>query len=372
MHASVEKSRPCTCEKHGFYYQDAESSPLPRKLSQKQAFEVDASHKERRKLFSPLPLGIVDGDGRERRQGKGYDKEDVNSVPSVAFDADNPHTDLRESQFKKAVAHLHTLQLLASSYYSRLMSTNTLSLNRRLRRTFEISELTHLSNTIISNIMGDIQSMPSHFTDKFAYPKIPFPNDTQTSSKLDDSPPLIVVQQLASTISCILAEIGHLRKTVNEVGLAYVTKMEEMGLKDAQSLLSAAAITSPTPSSTSSSPSLPPSKSLMRASTLKYFRRRQQHPDPINPSNANIAPQSIPSGKLLAIPQQKRVSFEPVKEVHTAALRISRPTPPCTSNSSSTVSHSLDALFHAHDHSLSDLGPKKSNYGGGERDCQLM
>jgi hypothetical protein len=58
---------------------------------------------------------------------------------------------------------LNLWQSMVSQFLSRLLATNTTTLNRRLRKTFEMQELTNLSNSLIDNILVDIENMKHRF-----------------------------------------------------------------------------------------------------------------------------------------------------------------------------------------------------------------
>ncbi|KAJ3086196.1 hypothetical protein HK102_013423, partial [Quaeritorhiza haematococci] len=64
---------------------------------------------------------------------------------------------------RNALSHIRSLCVMTRSINNRLQSTDTRSLNRRLRRAFDINELTALSNELIENVMVDVESLGERF-----------------------------------------------------------------------------------------------------------------------------------------------------------------------------------------------------------------
>jgi hypothetical protein len=138
------------------------------------------------------------------------------SSPSPPFDGQfqlDPNAD----EMTVIKTHLKLVTTLASHYFNRLQNTNTLALNRRLRRAFDIEELSALSNSIIDNIIRDVQNMPKRF-----------PEAGEEGN---------VIGPVVKIVIALLKEIGKQRKTVNEYGTAYVSKLEALGRKEAEERL---------------------------------------------------------------------------------------------------------------------------------------
>jgi hypothetical protein len=112
------------------------------------------------------------------------------------------------------VVQIQRLSDLLKHYHQRLHQSNTLTLNRRLRRAFDIDDLSQLSNAVIDNTLRDVQLMQERFAN---YP--------------DLMPLLDIVGQLVT-------EYGRLKKTMNEVGSAYVAKVNEMSRREADEMMS--------------------------------------------------------------------------------------------------------------------------------------
>lgn len=104
---------------------------------------------------------------------------------------------------------------LCRNYAQRLAHTNTMTLNRKLRRAFDMQELTHLSNAIIDNILHDIECMHKRFP-----------------SAQQDSAVGPHMAQLVRVAVDLLTENAQQRKTMNELGLAFVSKLEVQGQQE--------------------------------------------------------------------------------------------------------------------------------------------
>ncbi|CAG8505852.1 7405_t:CDS:2, partial [Scutellospora calospora] len=71
-----------------------------------------------------------------------------------------------ESQFTESLQNQNPYQLLfnlASHIMDRMKGTDLMALNRRLKRTFDILELTDLSNNLIENILNDVEVFRERF-----------------------------------------------------------------------------------------------------------------------------------------------------------------------------------------------------------------
>ncbi|KAI9027139.1 hypothetical protein CLU79DRAFT_25229 [Phycomyces nitens] len=111
------------------------------------------------------------------------------------------------------------LQEHVSQTLQRLVATDIRALNRRLRRTFDIFELSSMSNSIIENILTDVGALSSRFIwvqDEISY------NHNESLNAF--FPILRLFQDL-------LQEMGQLRSTMNELQVEYVKKVEEYGQK---------------------------------------------------------------------------------------------------------------------------------------------
>ncbi|KAI9277588.1 hypothetical protein BY458DRAFT_504516 [Sporodiniella umbellata] len=98
---------------------------------------------------------------------------------------------------------------------NRFQDTNLIVLNRRLKRTFDIVEISRMSNAVIENIMGDIGALETHFL----------------WLREEDDPHLFSFFSFLQALKDALQELGSLKQTINELQMAYVQKVEENELR---------------------------------------------------------------------------------------------------------------------------------------------
>jgi hypothetical protein len=110
------------------------------------------------------------------------------------------------------------LASLISHALQRISSTNTLALNRRLRKTFDLPSLSQISNSILEHIQKDVENYGENFP----------------ANSLLLSEPFGI---LYSVTCSILQEIISLRKRINEIETAYFLKMDEISKTELNSRL---------------------------------------------------------------------------------------------------------------------------------------
>ncbi|KAJ3214916.1 hypothetical protein HDU67_001065 [Dinochytrium kinnereticum] len=121
--------------------------------------------------------------------------------------------------------YLRTLHTLALSIHGRLGSADTVAMNRRLRRAFDLADLTRLSQSVISNISSDIQTLTARFPP-------PEPRPTPSSQSNSDEAGSIVFP-IVTLVQGLLADIALLRSTLNDLSLAYYERVKERALEAA-------------------------------------------------------------------------------------------------------------------------------------------
>lgn len=99
------------------------------------------------------------------------------------------------------------LQEQVAHIIERLRGSDIRALNRRLKRAFDIAELSNMSNSIIDNILMDVDTLESRFLWVESSHDLFFP--------------------ILDLFKDILKETGILRSTVNELQVEYVKKVEE-------------------------------------------------------------------------------------------------------------------------------------------------
>ncbi|KAK4519380.1 uncharacterized protein ATC70_009615 [Mucor velutinosus] len=106
------------------------------------------------------------------------------------------------------------LQEHVTQVLDRLRGSDIRALNRRLKRAFEITELSNMSNSIIDNILMDVDILDTRFL---------WVNTADTDT--------LAFFPLVDLLKDMLKELGILRNTMNELQVEYVKKVEESGLR---------------------------------------------------------------------------------------------------------------------------------------------
>lgn len=112
------------------------------------------------------------------------------------------------------------LQEHVTQVLDRLRGSDILALNRRLKRAFDITELSSMSNSVIDNILMDIDTLESRFL------WIKTTNDEEESNS-----DLLAFFPLVDLLKDMLKELGILRTTMNELQVEYVKKVEESEIR---------------------------------------------------------------------------------------------------------------------------------------------
>ncbi|KAM3578328.1 hypothetical protein VKS41_009229 [Umbelopsis sp. WA50703] len=137
-------------------------------------------------------------------------------------------------------APYHSLHHLGTHYYERLKATDIRALNRQLRRTFDILELSSMSNSIIDNVLADIKVLKSRFVwvEQSITTYRAMVEDADASSRpwesdvsMDDFFPLVELTEI------LLSEIGQMRMTLNDLQVEYVSKVEQIGHRSEQDVI---------------------------------------------------------------------------------------------------------------------------------------
>ncbi|GAA5809243.1 hypothetical protein MFLAVUS_002648 [Mucor flavus] len=113
----------------------------------------------------------------------------------------------------------------------RLQQTDIRALNRRLRRAFDILELSSMSNSIIENIVTDVDGLRTRFLwIEESHQIVKQESWIHDISMLEFFPIIGLVQEM-------LKEIGQLRTTMNDLQVEYVKKVEESDIRLEEELL---------------------------------------------------------------------------------------------------------------------------------------
>ncbi|KAI8845807.1 hypothetical protein BJ741DRAFT_585868 [Chytriomyces cf. hyalinus JEL632] len=115
-----------------------------------------------------------------------------------------------------------TLNSCAASLHARLLGADTVAINRRLRRAFDLAELTRLSHSVITNIESDIENLMQRF------PTATTHNSSSNSrSSLNEGVTsyhdqlTTLIHPTVKTIQTLLRTVAQLKRSVNDLSLAY-------------------------------------------------------------------------------------------------------------------------------------------------------
>lgn len=125
-------------------------------------------------------------------------------------------TTTTESPYK--LLREHVLQVL-----DRLRGSDIRALNRKLKRAFDITELSSMSNSVIDNILMDIETLES----RFLWAK----NTSGEEEQAVENEHMLAFFPLLELLKDMLKELGILRTTMNELQVEYVKKVEESEIR---------------------------------------------------------------------------------------------------------------------------------------------
>ncbi|KAI7908058.1 uncharacterized protein BX663DRAFT_18933 [Cokeromyces recurvatus] len=135
------------------------------------------------------------------------------STSSIITVQDGELTAIASSEMTKSPYSL--LQEHATQILDRLRGSDIRALNRKLKRAFDITELSSMSNSIIDNILMDVDTLESRFL---------WMNDKRQLFSRDDK---VAFFPLLELLKSMLKELGMLKTTMNDFQVEYVKKVEE-------------------------------------------------------------------------------------------------------------------------------------------------
>ncbi|CAG8446677.1 2240_t:CDS:10 [Acaulospora colombiana] len=154
-------------------------------------------------------------------------------VPPITISIEEPK-DLCKSEPSPQQNPYQSLYNLASHIMDRMKGTDLLALNRRLKRAFDILELTDLSNNLIESILNDVEIFRDRFrwVEDLRNNEEIKPNDKDISDDNSNQKDLYSFSPenflpLVHLLQDLLSEIGKLRMMVNDLQVSYVQKVEE-------------------------------------------------------------------------------------------------------------------------------------------------
>ncbi|KAG2237975.1 hypothetical protein INT48_002537 [Thamnidium elegans] len=123
-------------------------------------------------------------------------------------------TNMTVPQFKMTVTHeknpFEVLQSVTQQTIDKINATDTRVLNRRLKRVFDMSELSDLSNSLLNNLLIDLSDFNHQFDWVHGYHDQAY------------------FFPLAATIQSLLKEIGTIKMTLNDLQADYVKRIERL------------------------------------------------------------------------------------------------------------------------------------------------
>ncbi|KAJ3262739.1 hypothetical protein HDU77_000181 [Chytriomyces hyalinus] len=115
-----------------------------------------------------------------------------------------------------------TLNSCAASLHARLLGADTVAINRRLRRAFDLAELTRLSHSVITNIESDIENLMQRFPTVTTHS-----SSSNSRSSLNEGVTsyhdqlTTLIHPTVKTIQTLLRTVAQLKRSMNDLSLAY-------------------------------------------------------------------------------------------------------------------------------------------------------
>ena len=210
---------------------------------------------------------------------------------SVSFSSQATSTipdDDNEDEEQEQGTPYYQLKHHVTKVLQRLRATDIRALNRRLKRAFDILELSTMSNSIIDNILMDVDTLHIQFS---------WLNDNDHQEEFNEKTAWnhLSVQEFFPTLQIMqemLQEIGQLRSTMNDLQVEYFKKVEENDIRVEQEVIRKREIqrrrTSTTLMSNSSS-----TTNIVTWLSNVFFQSRHQHDGKDNNLVRSISHDSI-------------------------------------------------------------------------------
>ncbi|KAI8824394.1 uncharacterized protein EV422DRAFT_519953 [Fimicolochytrium jonesii] len=119
------------------------------------------------------------------------------------------------------VSQLRLLLRVGTSVRTKLTTTDPHALNRKIRRRFDITQLSRLSQTVIDNIRADVQGMSTRFNMPLTL------KESEIASSQEAQMHQLILAPLVSLIQAMLEDICRLKGTINDYALLYYEKITE-------------------------------------------------------------------------------------------------------------------------------------------------
>ncbi|KAG2224235.1 hypothetical protein INT45_000264 [Circinella minor] len=160
----------------------------------------------------------------------------INSIIPDDDDNNNNNEEEQEEEEEQGTPY-YQLKQHVTKVLQRLRATDIRALNRRLKRAFDILELSTMSNSIIDNILMDVDTLHIQFSwlnDNNDHQEEEEEEQEKTTwhhlSMQEFFPTLQIMQEM-------LQEIGQLRSTMNDLQVEYFKKVEENDIRVEQEVI---------------------------------------------------------------------------------------------------------------------------------------
>ncbi|KAI8875585.1 hypothetical protein K501DRAFT_233480 [Backusella circina FSU 941] len=155
-------------------------------------------------------------------KGKLKDVEgDSNNSNDPNEKKETPEITLSPSPINDTSSPFRQLHVQISVVLQRLKQTDIRALNRRLRRAFDMLELSSMSNSIIENILHDMEGLRSRFL---------WIEETKEESWVNDVS-MLEFFPMMGLFQDMMREISQLRTTMNDLQVEYYKKVEESDIR---------------------------------------------------------------------------------------------------------------------------------------------
>ncbi|KAI9485132.1 hypothetical protein BDB00DRAFT_878005 [Zychaea mexicana] len=200
-----------------------QEAPSPRKIADNMQQQITASPEENSMLVLPPMKNSVSFSSQATSNNSVLAEDDATTAGAVILEEEQDGTPF------------HLLKAHVTQTLQRLRATDIRALNRRLKRAFDILELSTMSNSIIDNVLVDVEALRIRFA---------WLDDEERKAAVDEEEEPwrhdVSMQEFFPTLQVMqdmLQEIGQLRSTMNDLQVEYVKKVEESGMRAEQEVI---------------------------------------------------------------------------------------------------------------------------------------
>ncbi|KAI7859677.1 hypothetical protein BDC45DRAFT_553424 [Circinella umbellata] len=234
----TQKQTAASIVHHHFHYHMQQQQQQQQSYDSLNNLENDTLSPLQKKDINPLSKNTIDNDKTMKKNMEEENKG--NKLPlmrnSVSFSSQATSTipdDDNEDEEQEQGTPYYQLKHHVTKVLQRLRATDIRALNRRLKRAFDILELSTMSNSIIDNILMDVDTLHIQFS---------WLNDNDHQEEFNEKTAWnhLSVQEFFPTLQIMqemLQEIGQLRSTMNDLQVEYFKKVEENDIRVEQEVI---------------------------------------------------------------------------------------------------------------------------------------